>query len=121
MQGMFISPDYIVPNPANPQSFNRYGNCLNYLLKYVLVIITLVLFIESCSIKDCQYIKWDEEWTYATEYNGQLPKISFEYPGCFQPKTKEDYLENGPKPPDVIQEGIDFQYCLLVLQKLRER
>jgi RHS repeat-associated protein len=27
--GRFISPDTIIPNPANPQSFNRYSYCLN--------------------------------------------------------------------------------------------
>jgi RHS repeat-associated protein len=32
--GRFISPDTIVPNPANPQSFNRYSYCLNNPLKY---------------------------------------------------------------------------------------
>jgi RHS repeat-associated protein len=33
--GRFISPDSIVPNPANPQSLNRYSYCLNNPLKYV--------------------------------------------------------------------------------------
>jgi RHS repeat-associated protein len=33
--GRFISPDTIVPNPANPQSLNRYSYCLNNPLKYV--------------------------------------------------------------------------------------
>jgi RHS repeat-associated protein len=32
--GRFISPDTIVPNPANPQSLNRYSYCLNNPLKY---------------------------------------------------------------------------------------
>jgi RHS repeat-associated protein len=32
--GRFISPDTIVPSPANPQSFNRYSYCLNNPLKY---------------------------------------------------------------------------------------
>ena len=32
---MFISPDTIIPNPANPQSFNRYSYVLNNPLKYV--------------------------------------------------------------------------------------
>jgi RHS repeat-associated protein len=32
--GRFISPDTIIPNPANPQSFNRYSYCLNNPLKY---------------------------------------------------------------------------------------
>jgi hypothetical protein len=33
--GRFISPDTIVPHPANPQSFNRYSYCLNNPLKYI--------------------------------------------------------------------------------------
>jgi RHS repeat-associated protein len=33
--GRFISADTIVPNPANPQSFNRYSYCLNNPLRYV--------------------------------------------------------------------------------------
>jgi RHS repeat-associated protein len=33
--GRFISPDTIVPNPANLQSLNRYSYCLNNPLKYV--------------------------------------------------------------------------------------
>jgi hypothetical protein len=33
--GRFISPDSIVPNPANPQSLNRYSYCLNNPLKYI--------------------------------------------------------------------------------------
>jgi RHS repeat-associated protein len=33
--GRFISPDTIIPNPANPQSFNRYSYCLNNPLKYM--------------------------------------------------------------------------------------
>jgi len=33
--GRFISPDTIIPDPANPQSFNRYSYCLNNPLKYV--------------------------------------------------------------------------------------
>jgi RHS repeat-associated protein len=33
--GRFISPDTIIPNPANPQSFNRYSYCLNNPLKYI--------------------------------------------------------------------------------------
>jgi RHS repeat-associated protein len=33
--GRFISPDTIVPDPANPQSFNRYSYCLNNPLKYL--------------------------------------------------------------------------------------
>jgi RHS repeat-associated protein len=33
--GRFISPDSIVPDPANPQTFNRYSYCLNNPLKYV--------------------------------------------------------------------------------------
>ena len=33
--GRFISPDTIVQDPANPQSFNRYSYCLNNPLKYV--------------------------------------------------------------------------------------
>ena len=32
--GRFISPDSIVPNPEDPQSFNRYSYCLNNPLKY---------------------------------------------------------------------------------------
>ncbi len=32
--GRFISPDTIVPDPASPQSFNRYSYCLNNPLKY---------------------------------------------------------------------------------------
>jgi RHS repeat-associated protein len=32
--GRFISPDTIIPDPANPQSFNRYSYCLNNPLKY---------------------------------------------------------------------------------------
>jgi RHS repeat-associated protein len=32
--GRFISPDSIVPNPADPQSLNRYSYCLNNPLKY---------------------------------------------------------------------------------------
>ena len=30
----FISPDTIIPDPANPQSFNRYAYVLNNPLKY---------------------------------------------------------------------------------------
>lgn len=33
--GRFISADTIVPNPANPQSLNRYSYCLNNPLKYI--------------------------------------------------------------------------------------
>ncbi|MFC1941651.1 RHS repeat-associated core domain-containing protein [Chloroflexota bacterium] len=33
--GRFISPDSIIPDPANPQAFNRYSYCLNNPLKYV--------------------------------------------------------------------------------------
>jgi RHS repeat-associated protein len=33
--GRFISADTIVPDPANPQSLNRYSYCLNNPLKYV--------------------------------------------------------------------------------------
>jgi RHS repeat-associated protein len=33
--GRFISADTIVPDPANPQSFNRYSYCLNNPLKYI--------------------------------------------------------------------------------------
>ncbi|MBN2074578.1 MAG: RHS repeat-associated core domain-containing protein [Dehalococcoidales bacterium] len=33
--GRFISADTIIPNPANPQSFNRYSYCLNNPLKYI--------------------------------------------------------------------------------------
>ena len=29
--GRFISPDTIIPDPMNPQSFNRYTYCLNNL------------------------------------------------------------------------------------------
>ncbi|MFC1870994.1 RHS repeat-associated core domain-containing protein [Chloroflexota bacterium] len=32
--GRFISADTIVPDPANPQSLNRYSYCLNNPLKY---------------------------------------------------------------------------------------
>jgi RHS repeat-associated protein len=32
--GRFISPDTIIPNPTNPQAFNRYSYCLNNPLKY---------------------------------------------------------------------------------------
>jgi len=32
--GRFISPDIVIPNPANPQCFNRYSYCLNNPLKY---------------------------------------------------------------------------------------
>jgi uncharacterized protein RhaS with RHS repeats len=32
--GRFISPDTIVPDPANPQTLNRYSYCLNNPLKY---------------------------------------------------------------------------------------
>ena len=32
--GRFVSPDTIVPEPANPQSFNRYSYALNSPLKY---------------------------------------------------------------------------------------
>jgi hypothetical protein len=35
MIGRFISADTIVPNPANPQSLNRYSYCLNNPLKYI--------------------------------------------------------------------------------------
>jgi RHS repeat-associated protein len=31
----FISPDTIVPNPANPQNLNRYSYCLNNPLRYI--------------------------------------------------------------------------------------
>jgi RHS repeat-associated protein len=33
--GRFISADTIVPNPANPQTLNRYSYCLNNPLKYI--------------------------------------------------------------------------------------
>lgn len=33
--GRFISPDTIVPDPMNPQTFNRYSYCLNNPLKYI--------------------------------------------------------------------------------------
>ncbi|MBM3133080.1 MAG: RHS repeat-associated core domain-containing protein [Chloroflexi bacterium] len=33
--GRFISPDTVVPNPANPQSLNRYSYCLNNPLRYI--------------------------------------------------------------------------------------
>jgi RHS repeat-associated protein len=33
--GRFLSPDTIVPNPANPQSLNRYSYCLNNPLRYI--------------------------------------------------------------------------------------
>ncbi len=33
--GRFISPDTIIPDPSNPQSFNRYSYCLNNPLKYI--------------------------------------------------------------------------------------
>jgi RHS repeat-associated protein len=33
--GRLISPDTLVPSPANPQSLNRYSYCLNNPLKYV--------------------------------------------------------------------------------------
>ena len=33
--GRFISPDSIVPNPANPQCLNRYSYCVNNPLKYI--------------------------------------------------------------------------------------
>lgn len=33
--GRFISPDTIIPNPTDPQSFNRYSYCLNNPLKYI--------------------------------------------------------------------------------------
>ncbi len=33
--GRFISPDTLVPNYINPQSFNRYSYCLNNPLRYV--------------------------------------------------------------------------------------
>jgi len=32
--GRFISPDTVIPDPANPQCFNRYSYCLNNPLKY---------------------------------------------------------------------------------------
>jgi RHS repeat-associated protein len=32
--GRFISPDTVIPNPANPQCFNRYSYVLNNPLKY---------------------------------------------------------------------------------------
>jgi RHS repeat-associated protein len=32
--GRFISPDTMIPNPANPQSLNRYSYCLNNPLRY---------------------------------------------------------------------------------------
>jgi RHS repeat-associated protein len=35
MIGRFISPDTIVPNPANPQTLNRYSYCLNNPLRYI--------------------------------------------------------------------------------------
>lgn len=33
--GRFISPDTIVPGPANPQAFNRYSYCMNNPLKFI--------------------------------------------------------------------------------------
>jgi RHS repeat-associated protein len=33
--GRFISADTVIPNPSNPQSFNRYSYCRNNPLKYV--------------------------------------------------------------------------------------
>jgi RHS repeat-associated protein len=33
--GRFLSPDSIVPDPANPQSLNRYSYCLNNPLRYI--------------------------------------------------------------------------------------
>jgi RHS repeat-associated protein len=35
MTGRFISPDTIVPDPANPQSLNRYAYCMNNPVAYV--------------------------------------------------------------------------------------
>jgi RHS repeat-associated protein len=32
--GRFISPETVIPNPANPQCFNRYTYCLNNPLRY---------------------------------------------------------------------------------------
>jgi len=33
--GRFISPDTMIPNPANPQCYNRYSYCLNNPLIYI--------------------------------------------------------------------------------------
>ena len=33
--GRFISTDTVIPDPTNPQAFNRYSYCLNNPLKYI--------------------------------------------------------------------------------------
>jgi RHS repeat-associated protein len=33
--GRFISADTIIPDPINPQEFNRYSYCLNNPLRYI--------------------------------------------------------------------------------------
>ncbi|MEE8414588.1 MAG: RHS repeat-associated core domain-containing protein, partial [Dehalococcoidales bacterium] len=42
--GRFISADPIIPNPSNPQSYNRYSYVLNNPLKYVDPSGNIVLF-----------------------------------------------------------------------------
>jgi RHS repeat-associated protein len=45
--GRFISPDTVVPDPMNPQTFNRYSYCLNNPLKYTDPIGGIVVLYES--------------------------------------------------------------------------
>jgi hypothetical protein len=83
--GRFISPDTIVPNLSNPQSFNRYSYCLNNPLKYIdpsgnnnVTVETNTIdpwirwWIAGCGwyIGDTAYTMINDDGTTATVYNG---------------------------------------------------
>jgi RHS repeat-associated protein len=66
--GRFISADTIVPDPMNPQSFNRYSYCLNNPLKYIDPSGNKEVSVEG---------KWTWVpgigWTYSRPYTYEIP------------------------------------------------
>ncbi len=98
--GRFISADTIIPNPANPQCFNRYTYCLNNPLKYTDptghfaicgIVITVKLVIEVC-VAIAAYIAADiavdnilesRKGKTKTIWNPRVPDFSIPVPNEF--------------------------------------
>ncbi len=83
----WLQPDTIIPDPANPQSLNRYSYCLNNPLKYV----------DPTGHREVRYSEgeWIDEWAIGSEFAGEWNPV-------FTAQESTELLEQ------IFAAGVDF-------------
>jgi len=117
--GRFISPDSIIPNPADPQSLNRYSYVYNSPLKYtdpsghepisIIIAIGIVLF-KAVDYGWTAYDAWQSSLTFsnpnATDAEKAAAAANLAMTAAFEAAEPDDLLPVGLPLDDLARHGV---------------